>query len=575
MPECHLRVLSGPHLGTCVPLPEGSYTLGSGATVDFLFLDPAMREEHVLLEVGRGNVRMVILHKGERTYLDGRLLGGESVALLPRQVFTLGSTHFALMERGGEEWDSIPLPELEPLSREDFAEEEQIEEDTASASGGEESGGDGGLAEGEGQGDGGAETAPPRSRAFAWLAGALALIALLAAVVVILAPPEEVSEGGDARPREEVVREALAAFPAESGLRVVHDEARNVVSVEGLVSSIQARTEITAAVRRIDPRARLKLSAVSQVEASVKALVDRAEGNGVTAGLSLDGTLALSGLVPTEEAKERLLDSLLGDLPQLQTIDAEQLWSQEALGRLLTDLTVEAGLAEEITYRLEQGDVVAQGRILRDRSTRYRRLRKNLGERLAPVFNLRDEVRFFIVDPVKGMVETEIEPEAEPPPAPALPAKSATDSTVTASPSKPTGDKPAAVSRPPSSSPSTDASVEASPSTAAVAAGGGVAVAPTARPAFRLSSKGDRAPSTTTPVKPVVPGADEELVRKEIASIENFKNLTIGSISWVVTSDRQKLLRGAQLPSGFVVESITREAITLVRGNEVKTINFK
>ncbi|MBL9157785.1 MAG: hypothetical protein JNJ70_09950 [Verrucomicrobiales bacterium] len=581
MPECHLRVLSGPHLGNCVPLPEGSYSLGNGETADFLFLDPAMREEHVVLEVGRGNVRMSILHKGERTYLDGRLLDGEPAALSPRQVFTLGKTHFTLLERGGDEWDSIPLPELEPLDRAEFAEEEVSEGEAEPGSGEEEAAGDGGMEDGGNRDEARDEESPRRSRAFGWLLGGLAMIALVTAVVMFLSPSEEDSGGGETRPREEVVREALGAFPAESGLRVVHDEARNVVSVEGLVSSVEARTEVTSAVRRIDPRARLKLSAVSQVEASVKALVDRAGGDGVIAGLSLDGTLALSGLVPTEEAKERLLDSLLGDLPQLQTIDAEKLWSQEALGKLLTDLTVEAGLAEEITYRLDQGDVVAQGRILRDRSTRYRRLRKNLGERLAPVFNLRDEVRFFIVDPVKGMVETEIEPETEPTPQTAPPEKTATDTSTTSAPPKTAEDKPSEVAQPSSTAPATVPTPATSASTAgrvAPAAGDSVAVgvvAPTTtRPAFRLSSKADRAPTTTAPAK-LIPGADEEMVRKEIESIENFKNLTIGSISWVVTSDRQKLLRGAQLPSGFVVESITREAITLVRGNEVKTINFK
>jgi hypothetical protein len=64
-------------------------------------------------------------------------------------------------------------------------------------------------------------------------------------------------------------------------------------------------------------------------------------------------------------------------------------------------------------------------------------------------------------------------------------------------------------------------------------------------------------------------------LREEIESIRNFKNVTVGPISWVVTAQGDKLLTGAQLPSGFVVEIIRQDSVTLVRGDETRTVNLK
>jgi len=297
------------------------------------------------------------------------------------------------------------------------------------------------------------------------------------------------------------------------------------------------------------------------VEAAIQAVLDRYGMLVLDAAFDYEGHLELAGLVATEEDKQRLLGSLMGEVPQVESLEGGKVWSREALATELTSLTRGVDLDEEISYRLEGFDVVVQGRLTPVERSRYRQLKRRLLSAVSPVFSLVEEVKFFELDPVAGWVEVEVDTEVEPEPEPeslalAEPVGEAVagEASETESPedAAAAAETPEAADLPP-------------PPPAAPAA----SAEPTAaRPGFRLNR-------ASKAVAPAAPSADEEAVREELEAIRNFKNITVGPISWVVTGNGEKLLAGAQLPSGFVVERISQESVTLVRGDETRTVNLK
>ena len=116
-----LYVFSGPHLGACVELTEGSWVVGSDDACDIILTGLAPR--HAVLDISSEENAFPVLAV---TPLDGplRLQGGEPVEpaeadgpLRPAagSAWYLGTTCFA-WNRPGVPQESL-VPELSPLSR--------------------------------------------------------------------------------------------------------------------------------------------------------------------------------------------------------------------------------------------------------------------------------------------------------------------------------------------------------------------------------------------------------------------------------------------------------------------------
>jgi len=514
-PECFLRILSGPHLGVCVPLPVGEYTIGNDDRSDFLISDEAINETHAVLRVSRGEVELASSENGATTYLHGEPIGDAAMAIAPEQVFTLGKTHFILTESGKGDAPAVELP---TIRRELETDEDDTEEP-------EESTGDGAEPDTVESPD--SEVADREEPAKGVSPGCIIVVLLVLALAGYAAwkiinrgaPSDDETEVVATVPPGEAAKAVLAEkFPDETGVSSSYDEDLGVLAVEGTVSSSAVKTQITRDMRAIDPRARVKISSMSAVVSSIRAALDRGGAKRTSLDLGLDWNLTLAGEVDSAAQQEALLKDLPQEFPRLQEIDSSKLWNRENLVAVLSDATTEAGLEDLLSFSLEGETINIDGELVVQDRERLALVKKTIEEQTGGIFQLDDKVKFMTLDAEAGWV-------------PAAPEE-------VASPSLPPGDG------------EPDRSATELPK----------------RPAMTGAEKSQRTRSVT---------AELAQIKKEETAIKNFQNITVGPISWIVTQDGEKLLQGATMPSGFVLEEIDQDFVRLKRESETKTINLK
>jgi len=112
MTGVELRVLSGPHLGAALELPEGLYLVGSADEADLILAgDDTLAGRHLELTVRPGPEVAVRPLEGEAA-LAGRPLPPEGGLWAPGEALSLGFTALAWRPKG-ESWGTITLAPLE------------------------------------------------------------------------------------------------------------------------------------------------------------------------------------------------------------------------------------------------------------------------------------------------------------------------------------------------------------------------------------------------------------------------------------------------------------------------------
>ncbi|MEM9280415.1 MAG: type III secretion system inner membrane ring subunit SctD [Verrucomicrobiota bacterium] len=483
VPECFLRILSGVHASASVPLSQGDYEIGSGMKADFIIADNEMAECHALLAVTQGNVKLRHLEADAPIYLDGVLATGEAFPLAPEQVFTLGATHFTLTVKGDSDTSRLNLPSVRPVVDEDDKVEPDdgltIEEEDSSF-----------LDEVKAPEP--LESEVHRGSAGKWWWWTLPLLLLLIALAIwaMGSADEAGGEEPSAASLKEQLDEVLKRYPAEKGIRITKDEVTGAVTASGLATSADAKATISRDIREIAPRARLKISSFPTVENSVRSVLDQMGGEYVSADLSLEGRLDLSGEVSDNDTIPKLVARLSVDLPVLSEVDVDGVWTRESLIEKLNAFTEQFGLQDFLSYALEDSSLVVGGTLPPNEISAFEKLKENLKSEFEPGLMLDDRVRILNEMPVSVRTVSEVgEPAVEPQP------------------------------------------------------------------------------------KPII--GPSELPLSEKAGISGFRNVTVGLISWVVTSDGVKLLEGATLPSGFTIEKITRDYVQLRKQDIIETIYLK
>ncbi|MDR2934632.1 MAG: type III secretion system inner membrane ring subunit SctD [Candidatus Adiutrix sp.] len=126
MTRAELRILSGPHLGAALELPEGVYLVGSADEADLILAaDDTVAGRHLELTVRAGPTVSARPLEGEAA-LAGRPLPPEGGLIPPGEALSLGFTALAWRPKG-ESWGAITLAPLEfaGLARADADEKEE------------------------------------------------------------------------------------------------------------------------------------------------------------------------------------------------------------------------------------------------------------------------------------------------------------------------------------------------------------------------------------------------------------------------------------------------------------------
>jgi type III secretion system YscD/HrpQ family protein len=108
--EIVLKIFSGLHQGSCIPLREDTYSMGKDESCDFILNDDEIGPKH-----------LVLFHEEEqwffqpvdgKVFIKGRLGDDRKNPLMQREIVTIGPVHFALMDKS-DDWRPARLPELE------------------------------------------------------------------------------------------------------------------------------------------------------------------------------------------------------------------------------------------------------------------------------------------------------------------------------------------------------------------------------------------------------------------------------------------------------------------------------
>lgn len=116
-----LRLQSGPEAGREYSLSAGSLTIGRYPLADIVIDSPDVAYRHALLTRGESTYRLADLGSDAGTYVNGRRVGAEPVALAPGDVILLGpNLSMTFLAIVGEE-SAAPTQMEAPAAAEPFA----------------------------------------------------------------------------------------------------------------------------------------------------------------------------------------------------------------------------------------------------------------------------------------------------------------------------------------------------------------------------------------------------------------------------------------------------------------------
>lgn len=119
-----LLVQSGPDMGREYSLSAGSLTIGRYPLADIVIDNPDVGYRHAILTRGESTYRIADLGSDAGTYVNGRRVGAEPLALTPGDVILLGPnlsmTYLAPMGEESVTAAEIDAPAVEPVAYEDI-----------------------------------------------------------------------------------------------------------------------------------------------------------------------------------------------------------------------------------------------------------------------------------------------------------------------------------------------------------------------------------------------------------------------------------------------------------------------
>lgn len=112
--EVVLKILNGSQLGAEVAIPAGSaWSIGRAEDNNVVITDAAVAPHHAKISLSAaGEVVLEPLDGG--CLVDGKPAATAQIRLAPFQIFTMGTTHFAVAPEGAE-WPSLRLPVLRTI----------------------------------------------------------------------------------------------------------------------------------------------------------------------------------------------------------------------------------------------------------------------------------------------------------------------------------------------------------------------------------------------------------------------------------------------------------------------------
>jgi type III secretion protein D len=372
-----LKVLSGPHLGAEVQLDIGEYRIGRDFDCDVVLTDHSLASEHALLAITPEGIRVQNL-AGE--VIVDRQLHDDPARLLPFfTMLTLGTT---LLTVGPESatWPNLqpPLPGLGERAPGVAA----VEDNDAGAAGV--------AARDRATAKPTMVTAEPALHRNPAGIRLLATGVLGAAIIGVLsflgrsdqqqATPldlerlvmsEDAGRGPQVSTPEMILAERITAL-GKAGTLGVEPDGEDSWVVRGYLRTVKERHDVQAALDELDLALRYQILVDEQLEQMARDTLT-ALGRRLDTVIVDAGILTLTGFIPEASDLQRAVDIVGRDVRGLRSIDNRVETERSVLASMQRRLA-DSGLAGLIRLDLENGKIVARGRVGSDRAEAWQTL---------------------------------------------------------------------------------------------------------------------------------------------------------------------------------------------------------
>jgi len=324
-----LKVVSGPHQGAEIRLPQGRSLVGSDDECDVVLHDVLVAPQHFSLELNHDSIKVTPL--GGRLYCDGAWMKESEVPVKPFSFLTAGGTHL-IIGPSDKAWPSLSFSDVPQIIKDpeesngeprsgsgEGTENEEQRNEHEPASNDEAIDAESGVEEGNSPIGGDAKR---RRRAFTGIGFGVFLLIIWMVLVKQLRPgPEEEPAADSAKVQQiesvEEKKSRVEEFIVNLGLggNLVVTRRGDILEVEGYVQSDEQlgifRESLGENFKAVFPRIR----SLEMIEASANAVIAD-HGLGLLAEVDSDGTIEVSGVVmPDSEEKWRLAQSQLESIP--------------------------------------------------------------------------------------------------------------------------------------------------------------------------------------------------------------------------------------------------------------------
>jgi type III secretion system YscD/HrpQ family protein len=368
-----LKVLSGPHLGAEVQLGAGEYRIGRDLDCDVVLSDHSLAPEHALLAIAPEGIR--VQSRAGEVVIDRRL-HEDPARLLP--FFTMLALGTTVLTVGPE---AATWPNLQPPVP-------GIGESAPPAA----------VVEGAASRAAVQEALPPAATvATKHTAGRHATGVRLAAVSVLLAAAigvlpflgrgdqqqttapdlerlvmsEDAGRDPAAATPEAAIRQRVADLGLAGKLAVEPDGAERWL-VRGHVQTADERQAVEAALDELELPLRYQVMVDAQLEQVARDTLT-ALGRRLDTVTVEDGVLTLAGFIPEASDLQRAVDIVGRDVRGLRSIDNRVETERSILAAMQRRLA-DDGLGGLIRLDLENGQIIARGRVGGDRAEAWRAL---------------------------------------------------------------------------------------------------------------------------------------------------------------------------------------------------------
>lgn len=324
-----LKVVSGPHQGAEIRLPQGCSLVGSDEECDVVLHDVLVAPQHFSFELSNDSIKVTPL--GGRLYCDGAWMKDSEVSVEPFSFLTAGGTHL-IIGPSDKAWPLLSFSDVPQIKKDpeesngepqrgsgEGAENEEQRDEHEPTNNDEAIDAESGLEEGNSPIEGDAKL---RRRAFTGIGFGVFLLIIWMVLVkqFRLGDKQERAEDPAKIQQIESVEEKISRveeFIVNMGLggNFVVTRRGDILEVKGYVESDEQlvifRESLAENFKAVFPRIR----SLEMIEASANAIISD-HGLGLLAEVDSDGTIEVSGVIlPDSVEKWRLVQSQLESIP--------------------------------------------------------------------------------------------------------------------------------------------------------------------------------------------------------------------------------------------------------------------